>query len=57
MLDPFAPPALFVEPGVEVIEKTLTFTSVGDLFMFIGLLVCIGALGIYAMYRMWKDFF
>jgi hypothetical protein len=31
--------------------------SVGDLFIFIGLLVCIGAIGIYAAYRIFKELF
>ena len=40
-----------------IVEKTLTFTSVGDLFMFIGILVCIGTIGVFAIYRLIKDFF
>ncbi len=40
-----------------IIEPIMAFTSVGDLFIFIGLLVSIGALGVIAAYRIWKDFF
>ena len=39
-----------------IIERTLTFTSVGDLFMFIGVLVCIGAVGVFAIYKIIKEF-
>jgi NADH:ubiquinone oxidoreductase subunit 5 (subunit L)/multisubunit Na+/H+ antiporter MnhA subunit len=38
------------------INKSLTFTSVGDLFMFIGVLVCIGAVGAFAIYKIIKEF-
>lgn len=31
--------------------------SIGDLFIFIGLLVCIGAIGVWAAYRIFKEFF
>ena len=37
--------------------NTLVFTTVGDLFMFIGLLVSIGSIGVYAVYRLIKEFF
>lgn len=53
MLDPFVPP-VFVEPAQQV--SSLPFTSVGDLFTFIGLLVAIGSIGVYALYRIWKEF-
>jgi hypothetical protein len=33
------------------------FTSVGDLFTFVGLLVCIGAIGVYAIYRLIREFY
>jgi hypothetical protein len=39
------------------INKSLVFTSVGDLFMFIGVLVSIGSIGVYAVYRLIKEFF
>jgi len=35
----------------------LPFTSVGDLLIFIGLLVCIGAVGIFAVYSLIRDLF
>lgn len=31
--------------------------DIGDLFIFIGLLVCIGAIGVWAAYRIFKEFF
>ncbi len=40
-----------------MIEKTLVFTSTGDLFIFLGVLVCIGAIGVIAVYKLIKDFF
>ena len=36
--------------------STVPFRGVGDLFIFIGLLVCIGSIGVYALYRIWKEF-
>ena len=36
---------------------SLPFTSVGDLFIFIGLLVCIGAVGVFAVYSLIRDLF
>jgi len=38
-------------------ESTGMFQSVGDMFMFIGLLVCIGAVGVYAIYRLIREFY
>jgi hypothetical protein len=33
------------------------FQSTSDMFLFIDMLVCIGAVGAYAFYRIWKDFY
>ena len=43
------------QPAIEA--KTFMFTTVGDLFMFIGLLVSIGSVGVYAVYRLIREFF
>jgi hypothetical protein len=57
-IEPLSPPVV-VPP--EIIEftpmKTGMFHSAGEPFMFIGLLVCIGMVGVYAIYRIWKEFF
>lgn len=45
------------QPLIEVPQQTFMFTTVGDLFIFIGLLVSIGSVGVYAVYRIWMDFF
>lgn len=44
-------------PDPETVQGTLVFTSTGDLFMFIGVLVCIGAIGAIAVYKLIRDFF
>ncbi len=44
-------------PDPEVVQRTLMFTSVGDLFIFIGVLVSIGTIGAIAVYKLIKDFF
>ena len=34
---------------------TTMFRNIGDFFTFIGLIVSIGAIGVYAIYRIVKD--
>ncbi len=40
-----------------IVEPIMVFTSVGDLFIFIGLLVSIGAVGVIAIYKLIKEFY
>ncbi len=44
-------------PDPDMVQRTLVFTSVGDLFIFIGVLVSIGTIGVIAVYKLIKDFF
>ena len=52
MIGKVPPEVLYFEP-----KSTGMFTSVGDLFTFIGLLVAIGAVGAYAIYRLIRMFY
>lgn len=40
-----------------IIEPTMMFTSVGDLFIFLGLLVSIGCVGVIAIYKLIREIF
>ena len=57
-LDPLYGP-MFAEEVLEFSEviKQTPFRDVGDLFTFIGLLVAIGGIGVYAIYRIVRMFF
>lgn len=54
-MDEVARAAELVPHGIK--PHSLPFTTVGDLFIFIGLIVCIGSIGVYAIYRLIRECF